>query len=59
MVDPLLVLLAGDGQLLCQPDHLLLDELKVLMLIIIYDINHNDDNDEDTNHNGDHDSFHY
>ena len=56
MFGPLLVLLAGDGQLLCQPDHLLLDELKVLMLIIIYDINHND---EDTNHNGDHDSFHY
>ena len=56
MVYPLLVLLAGDGQLLCQSDHLLLDELKVLMLIIIYDINHND---EDTNHNGDNDSFHY
>ena len=53
MVDPLLVLLAGDGQLLCQSDHLLLDELKVLMLIIM---NHND---EDTNRNGDHDSFHY
>ena len=59
MFGPLLVLLAGDGQLLCQSDHLLLDELKVLMLIIIYDINHNDDNDEDTNHNGDNDSFHY
>ena len=31
----LLVLLACDGQLLCQPDHLLLDELKVSMMIKI------------------------
>ena len=33
--NPLLVLLAGDGQLLCQPDHLLLDELKVSMMMKI------------------------